>query len=107
MDNTRIDAQWFAKFMTHAANNILDREGQVRFTYEQLRNTLTTIEHGGENIDPAVRELLGKIIGILPPIELSDRQIVTLCLALLNCHMAYHLVNPDLVTFVRAFGGNK
>ena len=97
---TKIPVEWFATYMKHAANNIVGRDGQVRFSYKQLRHTLDVIENGGEDIDPEVRELMGKIIGALPPLELADRQIVTLCLALLNCHMAYHLVNPDLIGYI-------
>ena len=101
MKESNIPAAWFSKYMTHVANNIINREGQVRFTYKQLRYTLTCIEHGREDIDEEVRTLLQNIIGALPQIELNDRQIRTLCLALLNCHMAYHLVNPGLLTYIQ------
>lgn len=97
---TKIPVEWFAKYMQHIANNIVGRDGQIRFSYKQLRHTLDVIEHGREDIDPEVRELMIKVIGVLPPLELSDRQITTLCLALLNCHMAYHLTNPDLIGYI-------
>lgn len=100
-NETKIPTTWFSKYMTHVANNIVNRDGEIRFSYQQLRHTLDTIEHGCEDIDEEVRTLLQNIIGALPEIELSDRQIRTLCLALLNCHMAYHLTNPDLIAFIR------
>lgn len=102
MKESKIPPQWFSKFMSHAANNIVNRDGEIRFSYKQMRRTLDVLEHGGENIDEEVRTLLKNIIGVLEPIELSDRQITTLCLALLNCHMAYHICDPDLIEFVRA-----
>lgn len=101
MKGSNIPTAWFSKYMTHVANNIVNRDGEIRFSYKQLRRTLDVLEHGGEDIDEEVRTLLRNIIGALPEIELSDRQIRTLCLALLNCHMAYHLVNPDLLTYIQ------
>lgn len=102
MKESKIPPQWFSKYMTHVANNIINRDGNIRLSYEQLRHTLDAIEHARDDIDEEVRTLLRNIIGALPDIELSDRQITTLCLALLNCHMAFHLTNPDLVAFIRA-----
>ena len=95
-----IPASWFSKYMCHVANNIVNRDGEIRFSYKQLRTTLDAIAKGSDDIDEEVRQLMNNIIGALPAIELSDRQIVTLCLALLTCHMAYHLTNPDLVRFI-------
>lgn len=97
---TTVPASWFSKYMCHVANNIVNRDGEIRFSYKQLRTTLDAIAKGSDDIDEEVRQLMNNIIGALPAIELSDRQIVTLCLALLNCHMAYHLTNPDLVRFI-------
>lgn len=102
MDNeTSIQATWFAHFMTHAVNNILNRDGKVRFSYTQLRRSLTAVENGDDDsTDEEVRKLLQNIVGVLPPQQISDRQARVLFLALMNAHMAYHLVNPDLVSFI-------
>lgn len=101
MKESKIPAEWFARFMTHCVNNINNREGLTRFSYLQLRTSLTIIEHGSDDIDPEISKLLSNIIGALPPIDLSERQITTLCLAMMNAHMAYHLINPDLLKFAR------
>ena len=101
MKESKIPPQWFAKYMNHAANNIVNRDGEIRFSYQQLRATLNAVEAGRNDIDEGVRQLMNNIIGALEPIDLSDRQIVALCLALLNCHMAYHLTNPDLMVFLK------
>lgn len=97
---TQITSTWFAQYMTHVANNIVGRDGQIRFSWKQLRGTLNTITSGKEDIDPDIRDLMSKIVGVLPPLDLDDSQVTTLCLALLNCHMAYHLINPDLVGYI-------
>lgn len=100
MKESRVPTVWFSKYMNHVANNIVNRDGEIRFSYQQLRSTLDAVEGGRNDIDEEVRKLMNNIIGTLEPIELSDRQVVILCLALLNCHMAYHLTNPDLVSYL-------
>lgn len=104
MQKSKIPPQWFSKYMNHVANNIVNRDGEIRFSYQQLRATLDAVEAGSDDIDEEVCKLMNNIIATLPEIELSDRQIVVLCLALLNCHMAYHLTNPDLVAFLKPQG---
>lgn len=102
-NETSIQAEWFAHFMTHAVNNILDRNGNVRFSYQQLRRSLDAVENGNDDgTDEEVRKLLQNIVGVLPPQQISDRQARVLFLALMNAHMAYHLVNPDLLAFIEA-----
>ena len=87
--------------MTACVNNILNRDGKVRFSYAQLRRSLDAVENGDDDsTDEAVRKLLQNIVGVLPPQQISDRQARVLFLALMNAHMAYHLVNPDLVSFI-------
>ena len=107
MQESKIPPQWFSKYMNHVANNIVNRDGEIRFSYQQLRATLDAVEAGSDDIDEEVCKLMNNIIATLPNIDLSDRQIVALCLALLNCHMAYHLTNPDLVAFLQAKGDTK
>jgi len=101
MKESRIPTAWFSKYMNHVANNIVNRDGEIRFSYQQLRSTLDAVEAGRDNIDEEVRKLMNNIISTLEPVNLSDRQVVILCLALLNCHMAYHLTNPDLIPYIQ------
>lgn len=109
MKESRVPTAWFSKYMNHVANNIVNRDGEIRFSYQQLRSTLDAVEAGRDDIDEEVRKLMNNIISTLEPIDLSDRQAVILCLALLNCHMAYHLTNQDLVSYIQAAlkGGGK
>lgn len=107
MNEATIEPQWFAQYMTHVVNNIRNKEGNIRFSYAQLRQSLTAIESGHEdNCDQAVLELFRNVIKVMPPLSdkltshLSDRQARVLMLALLNAHMAYHLINPDLIAFI-------
>lgn len=93
-----VTPEWFAQYMTHVANNVKNREGQVRFSYKQLRLALTAIEKADdEHVPQDVLRLFANIVNILPPVDLNDRQQVTLLLALLNCHMAYSLVSGYLL----------
>lgn len=101
MNEHTIPAEWFARFMTHAVNNINNRDGNIRFSYKQLRRSLDSITRGREDdADPEVKKLLQNIVTVLPEQELSDRQVRTLCLAMMNAHMAYHIVNPELVRYI-------
>lgn len=91
--------EWFGQYMSHIANNVKNKEGEVRFTYKELRQALDAVESNEYSRVPhSVMELFSKIISVLPPIELSDRQQVTLMLALLNCHMAYSLLTEHILS---------
>lgn len=93
MDESRVPAEWYKRFITHAVNNLLNRDGDLRFTYKQLRSGLS-------GNDEAVKALVANIRSVLPAQGLSDRQIMTLSQALVCVHMGFHLVNPDLIEFV-------
>ena len=89
-----MDAKWFAQYMHQVSANVVDRDGQVRFTYEQLKHSLRAVENGEDSRVPEpVRRLFANIVGVLPTVELDDRTQTLLFLALLNCHMAYGLVS--------------
>lgn len=93
-----MNSDWFAKYMHHVAANVVERDGSVRFSYKQLRSALDALEAGNEERIPQdVLKLFSNIISVLPPIDLDDRIQITLMLALLNCHMAYHLVTGHLI----------
>lgn len=90
--------EWFGQYMSHVANNVKNRDGEMRFSYMELRTALTAVEHADyDHVPRSVMDLFAKIIGVLPKVELSDRQQVTLMLALLNCHMAYSLLTGYLL----------
>ena len=89
---------WFVKYTTHVANNIRNKEGNVRFTYNELHAALKALEAGNEvRVPKPVLELFANIVGIMPPEELSDNQQRVLLLTLLNMHMAYSLVSGHLL----------
>ena len=93
-----MDSKWFAQYMHQVAANVVDRNGKVRFTYKQLRESLDAITSGNEGRVPQdVLRLFSNIVGILPTIELNDRTERILFLALLNCHMAYSLATRYLI----------
>lgn len=77
----------------------MDRNGQIRFTYRELRNSLDAITSGNDpQVPHSVLELFSKICGaVFNGAEPSDTQQKTLLLALLNCHMAYHLLSGHLL----------
>lgn len=100
-----LTAAEYARFCQLVAGNVLNKDGNVRFGYLQLRRNLNIIEQGRDNIDTEVRELLQNCIthSIAKPEALSERNIVTLCLLLLNIQMGYGLLsgytlNHDAVT---------
>lgn len=91
-------AKWFEQYMHHVAANVVDRSGEVRFTYKQLKQALDAVEHDEEDRVPQpVLKLFSDIIGVLPPLNMNDRTEVVLFLALLNCHMAYLLASGYLL----------
>ena len=89
-----MDAKWYATYATHVANNVLNREGQVRFTYMQLQSSLTAVKNAREqDVDPAVADLFRNIIHAMPPIDMNDKLETLLLLLLLNIQMAYGLAS--------------
>lgn len=90
--------EWFAKYVTHVANNIRNKEGNVRFNYATLRRALDALEAGDEvRVPKPVLELFANIVGIMPPVELDDKTQRVLLLSLLNIHMAYLLASGYLL----------
>lgn len=97
-------ATWFSQYMHQVSANVVNREGEIRFTYKQLRQSLDAITSGNEEQVPRdVLKLFSNIIGVLPTIELNDNTERLLFLALLNCHMAYHLVSGHLLNKDESF----
>lgn len=91
--------EWFTTYCQNAAANVLDKEGKIRFSYTDLRDSLTAAsEHRAECIVPAILNLHDNIIklcntrnsGLFEP---TDNQEYALLLTLLNIHAAYLMVS--------------
>lgn len=94
----KIDHDWFAQYMKHVSANVKNRDGETRFDYNKLRHALDAVEFGRDyRVPQDVAELFRNIIGVLPQVEISERQETVLILALLNCHMAYLLVSEEIL----------
>lgn len=95
---SKITSEWFRQYMNHVAANVVDRAGNMRFRYHELRTALDAVTSGHEERVPqTVLDLFSKIVGVLPAISLNDKEERILFLALLNCHMAYSLVTGYLL----------
>ena len=91
-------ADWFRQYMNQVAANVVDRDGNVRFRYHDLRTALDAITTDHEESVPQnVLQLFANIMGVLPHIPLDEKQERVLFLALLNCHMAYLLTTGFLL----------
>lgn len=100
-------SDWYRQYMSHVAANVMDRDGNVRFTYKQLRGALDAVtSNHNEDVPEDVLRLFANIINALPPITLSDRAERVLFLALLNCHMAYLLCTGYLINKDESIGGD-
>lgn len=83
----------FLQYSQLCAGNVLNKEGQVRFTYQQLRTSLDAVKSACySKIDPQVQDLYKHIMDAVK-MEVSDNQEVVLILLLLNIHMAYGLTS--------------
>lgn len=93
-----MNREWFAQYCNHVSNNVLNRDGHVRFTYNQLKSSLEAVKLARfDMVDDDVAALYDKILKVMPQVELSRRQEVTLILLLLNIHMAYSMVTDYLL----------
>lgn len=93
-----MNREWFTQYCSHVSNNVLNRDGHVRFTYNQLKSSLEAVKLARfDMVDGDVAALYDKILNVMPQVELSKRQEVTLILLLLNIHMAYSMVTDYLL----------
>lgn len=106
-NNLNPPSEWFRQYMNHVAANVMDRAGNMRFRYRDLRDALDAVtSHHNERVPQTVLELYSKIVGALPQIPLDEKQERVLFLALLNCHMAYLLVTGFLLDKDESIGSN-
>ena len=76
--------EWFTTYCQNAAANVLDKDGKVRFTYEQLHNALNDI-----HTDVAINTLHQQIVGLCNAKYGAQSDHSALILTLLNIHAAY------------------
>lgn len=92
--------EWFTTYCQNAAANVLDKDGKVRFSYVDLRDSLNAAsEHRAEAIVPAILKLHDNIVNLCnarnyeKAIVLSENNEYALLLTLLNIHAAYLMIS--------------
>lgn len=90
--------EWFTTYCQNAAANVLNKDGKVRFSYEQLKSALDSaadhcaikIPKDILNLDDNIQRLCNNKHGIQPS---SENDEYALLLTLLNIHAAYLMVS--------------
>lgn len=99
--------EWFTTYCQNAAANVLDRDGKVRFTYEQLSEGLKTCTEHKCNTD--IVKLHSNICTLCdnkhPGTKLTEEQEWMLVLTLLNIHAAYLMISGLWKTAPQVQGG--
>lgn len=90
--------EWFTTYCQNAAANVLNKDGEVRFTYTELKDSLVAAsEHRAEGIVPAILKLHDNIINLCNNKHgqqvLKDNDEYALLLTLLNTHAAYLMIS--------------
>lgn len=90
--------EWFTTYCQNAAANVLDKDGQVRFNYSELKTSLDgATSHNSEDVDIGVLSLHNNIMKLCNmrngEQNLSDNDEWALVLTLLNIHAAYLMVS--------------
>lgn len=90
--------EWFTTYCQNAAANVLDKDGNVRFTYEQLSSSLAAASnHSIKEIPSAVLNLCDNIVKLCDARcakqMKGDNDEWVLILTLLNIHAAYLMIS--------------
>jgi hypothetical protein len=90
--------EWFTTYCQNAAANVLDKDGEVRFTYIELRDSLNAAsEHRAECVVPAILKLHDNIVNLCDARcgkqMKGDNDEYALLLTLLNIHAAYLMLS--------------
>lgn len=90
--------EWFTTYCQNAAANVLNKEGAVRFSYVELKDSLDAAsEHRAEAIVPAILKLHDNIIKLCNSRNgkqtIYDSDEYALLLTLLNIHAAYLMIS--------------
>ena len=93
-----ISREWFTTYCQNVAANVLNKDGKVRFTYIELRDSLNTAsEHRVEGVLPAILKLHDNIVNLCNARngeqKMSESDEYALLLTLLNIHAAYLMVS--------------
>lgn len=91
--------EWFTTYCQNAAANVLNKDGEVRFGYTQLKAALDAasqhcvsgIPNDILNLDDNIQKLCNNKHGPQPSSNGND--VYTLLLTLLNIHAAYLMVS--------------
>ena len=90
--------EWFTTYCQNAAANVLDKDGKVRFTYEQLKSALNSAaDHCAIEIPKDILSLDDNIQRLCNtkhgPQQKSESDNYTLMLTLCNIHAAYLMIS--------------
>lgn len=88
--------EWFTTYCQNAAANVLDKDGALRFSYEQLKGSLDSVSRGDTDfVDVNVMILHHKIVDLcnMKHGEQGEPNELTLVLTLLNIHAAYLMIS--------------
>lgn len=89
--------EWFTTYCQNAAANVLDKDGKVRFDYEQLKSSLDAITDDAHtsSVDPAIWDLHEKIAQLCNNKcqHAEGAKQSALLLTLLNIHAAYLMLS--------------
>lgn len=91
---TAADRDWYASFCNMSAANVLDRNGNMRFTFTDLSVALNNCSNGDDHLIPEpIITLLGNIVNAVNKqkgaVKLDDTDEHILLLTLLNIQAAY------------------
>lgn len=98
MTTTAFSREWFTTYCQNAAANVLDKDGKVRFTYEQLMSALDgASEHKALEIPSAVLNLDDNIQKLCDnkhgSQKMTENDSYALLLTLCNIHAAYLMIS--------------
>jgi len=90
--------EWFTTYCQNAAANVLDKDGLIRFTYNELKSALDAasrhcaleIPSGILNLDDNIQKLCNSKHGAQSS---SENDNYTLLLTLANIHAAYLMIS--------------
>ena len=92
--------EWFTTYCQNAAANVLDKDNKIRFSYNDLKDSLTAAsEHRAEAIVTDILKLHDNIVNLCnarnyeKAIVLSENNEYALLLTLLNIHAAYLMIS--------------
>lgn len=90
--------EWFTTYCQNASANVLDKDGEIRFSYTDLKDSLTAAsEHRAETIPNSILNLHDNIVNLCDARcgkqMKGDNDEYALLLTLLNIHAAYLMVS--------------